>query len=183
MLRNAGLVFDIAAPAVNEGAIKIECHNRGLGAEETAQRLAATKALAVCPQYPGRLVLAGDQMLECDGRWFDKPGTRQAAAAQLGALGGRGHRLISAAVLARDGAVLWQESDSALMIMRRIGPAFIEDYLDAGGDALLGCVGVYQIEGLGAQLFQRIEGDFFTILGLPLLPVLGALRHHGVLGS
>jgi septum formation protein len=120
-------------------------------------------------------------MLDCAGAWFDKPRDQAAAAAQLAALAGKTHSLETAVCVARDGARLWHHNERARMTMRPLDGAFIAAYLDAVGDRALQSVGVYQLEGLGVQLFSRIDGDFFTILGLPLLPLLDFLRAHGVL--
>jgi septum formation protein len=132
---------------------------------------------------PGRYVLGADQMLECDGTWFDKPADRDAARAQLLALRGRRHHLVSAAVLALDGERIWHQADRAELVMRDFSTDFLERYLELAGEAACASVGAYQLEGVGAQLFSRVRGDFFTILGLPLLPVLAILRQHGMLPS
>jgi septum formation protein len=150
------------------------------GPDETAETLAELKALAVSRRHPGALVLGADQLLDCDGLRFDKPGDLAQARTQLRALAGRTHSLVSAAVVVRDGRRLWHAVDRARLTMRPLGDGFIESYLAAAGPAVLGSVGAYQLEGLGAQLFRRIEGDYFTILGLPLLPLLDFLRGHGV---
>jgi septum formation protein len=151
--------------------------------EETAQALALAKANDVSPRWPGRLVLAADQMLDCEGDWFDKPADRAAAARQLVRLSGRTHRLISSAVLSRDGTIVWSATTMAELAVRPLSDAYIDDYLEAAGEGVLSSVGVYQIEGLGVQLFQSIRGDHFTILGLPLLPLLAFLRDARVLPS
>src|SRR5690606_10859737 len=122
-----------------------------------------------------------DRMLACAGRWFGKPADRAAARAQLLALRGRTHDLVTAAVVLRDGTRLWQHVERASLTMRPVSDAFVESYLAALGDDAMRSVGAYQLEGLGAQLFARVEGDFFTILGLPLLPLLDFLRGHGTL--
>ena len=122
-------------------------------------------------------------MLECNGVWFDKPVDRDHAVAHLTALGGRTHRLISSAVCVRDGARIWHHTAVASLTMRPLSRAFIDCYLDAAGAAVLRSVGAYQLEGLGAQLFSKIEGDYFTVLGLPLLPALDFLRRHGFLAQ
>jgi septum formation protein len=117
-------------------------------------------------------------MLECDGRWFDKPADRAAARAQLRALSGRSHSLHSAACVARDGERLWLEVTQAKLAMRELSDGFLDAYLDAAGPAVTHSVGAYQLEGLGVQLFRAIDGDHFTVLGLPLLPLLAFLREH-----
>jgi septum formation protein len=128
-------------------------------------------------------VLAADQMLSCDGEWFDKPADRAAAARQLARLSGRTHRLISSAVLSRDGAIVWAATTMAELTMRPLSDAYIDHYLQTAGDVVLNSVGAYQIEALGVQLFESIRGDHFTILGLPLLPLLAFLRDARVLPS
>ena len=181
MLRAAGVVLETVPARVDEDALKHALRHEGADPETAAIALAELKALQVSRGCPGRLVLGADQMLDCDGEWFDKPKDRAAAREQLLRLRGRSHRLTSAAVLARDGQRLWHHADSARLVMRAFTEAFLEGYLEAAGEAVLASVGAYQLEGLGAQMFQRIDGDFFTILGLPLLPVLDILREQGAL--
>jgi septum formation protein len=138
------------------------------------------KAHRVAGRHGGALVLGADQMLECNGDWFDKPVDRAAAAETLRRLSGRTHRLIACAVIVKDGGRIWHQIDSADLTVRPLGEDFIAAYLDAIGDDAFKSVGAYQIEGPGAQLFTRVRGDYFTVLGLPLLPLLGFLREHGV---
>jgi septum formation protein len=183
MLEKAGLSIIIDKPAVDEGGIKSECRDRRLSVGEAAQRLAAAKAVQVSPRHPGCIVLGADQMLECDGEWFDKPVNKAAAARQIGQLAGRTHTLFSAIAAVRDGDVIWQYLDSAELSVRVLSPEFIESYLDRVGDAVLSSVGGYQVEGLGIQLFDAIRGDHSTILGMPLIPLLGFLRAQGVIAS
>ena len=147
-----------------------------------AQCLAEAKALAVAAREPDALVIGADQTLELEGRRFDKPASRVAAAAQLRALAGRRHRLHSAVAVARGPAVAWRHRASVELAMRPLKDAEIADYLDRAGDAVLGSVGAYQVEGLGITLFDSIGDDWFAILGLPLLPLLGYLRGVGALG-
>ena len=149
---------------------------RGAGVEEAAATLARAKAEAVSPRHSGPLVIGADQILECAGTWFDKPPDAKTAAQQLASLGGRTHRLVSAACVVCDGQVLWQVVEAARLTMRPLSEAAIAAYLKKAGPDALGSVGAYRLEGLGAQLFSEIEGDFFTILGLPLLPLLTFLR-------
>ena len=181
MLERAGVAVTCDPAGIDEDDIKRECRAAGATVEATADILAERKAHAVSLRHPGALVLGADQMLECGGVWFDKPEDRARAAAQLAILRGRTHRLVSAAVVVRDGVRLWEVVDSAMLSMRPFDDSFLDHYLDAAGEDVLHSVGVYHLEGLGAQLFERVEGDFFTVLGLPLLPVLGFLRDHGVL--
>ena len=183
MLEKAGLTITVDPPEVDEGAIKFDCRVHRLTAADTAAKLASAKARAISPRHPGAIVLGADQMLECDGEWFDKPDDRAAAARQIGKLSGRTHRLFSAIAAVRDGAVVWQGVESAELSVRRLSAQFIESYLDRIGDAALSSVGGYQVEGLGIQLFDAISGEHSTILGLPLIPLLGFLRRQGVIPS
>jgi septum formation protein len=152
----------------------------GASAEQTAQALAETKANRISARHEGALVLGCDQMLDLDGTWFDKPADRAHAFAHLKAFSGRVHRLVCGAVVSRNGASIWRHVAIARLTVRPLSDAFINAYLDAAGPAVLASVGAYQLEGLGAQLFTQIEGDYFTVLGLPLLPILGFLRSHGI---
>ncbi len=180
MLRAAGVAVEIDPARIDESEVK-----RSLGAENAttaaiAETLAELKAVAVSRRHPGRLVLGADQMLDCEGMRFDKPADRAAARDQLLRLGGRRHELVSAAVAVRDGERLWHHVDHARLTMRSLSAEFVDAYLDRAGEAALQSVGAYQLAGLGAQLFRKIEGDYSTILGLPLLPLLEFLRGHGV---
>lgn len=180
LLRGAGLVLDAIPAPIDEDAAKESLRAEGADPVTLASALAELKAAAVSTRHPGALVIGGDQVLEIEGRMFDKPANRAAARDQLLALRGRTHRLVSAAVLTRDGARLWHAAQSVRMTMRDFSTDFLDAYLDAAGDAVCGSVGAYRLEGIGAQLFERIEGDYFTVLGLPLLPLLEALRAQGV---
>lgn len=183
MLEGAGVPVRLDPPAVDEAEIKASCRASGLRVEETAEALAEMKAQRVTRRHPGALVVGADQMLDCDGVWFDKPADRAQAREQLLALSGKTHRLVSVAVAVLDGERQWHHVDSARLTMRPLTPGFVDFYLDRVGEAALTSVGAYQLEGLGAQLFSRVQGDFFTILGLPLLPLLDFLRQRGVLPS
>ncbi|GLR79238.1 Maf family protein [Azospirillum oryzae] len=180
MLEQAGVTAILDKPLVDEDEVKAAGRAEGVSADIVAEALAELKAQRITRRHPGALVVGADQMLECEGRWFDKPADRAAARAQLLDLRGKTHRLVSCAVVVRDGERMWHQIDSARLTMRNFSEAFLDDYLDRVGDDVLHSVGAYQLEGLGAQLFHRVEGDFFTILGLPLLPLLGFLRVHGV---
>ena len=153
----------------------------GADADEIAQALAAAKAAAVSLEHPGRLVLGSDSLVEVEGQRFDKPGSRRQAAEHLRFFSGRAMRLHSAAALAVDGRITWIDHGLASLLVRPLSDAFIEEYLDAEWPAVAACVGVFRIEGLGVQLFDNIIGDQFTVLGMPLLAVIGALRDRGVL--
>lgn len=180
MLENAGLEVHAEAAAVDEEEVKHSCKAAGLKVEEVAEALAELKAQKIARRYPGTYVIGADQMLECGGAWFDKPVGRDGARDQLRRLSGKTHRLVSAAVVFHNGARVWHTVDHATLTMRPLGDDFLERYLDAVGERAYGSVGGYQLEGLGAQLFTQVTGDFFTILGLPLLPLLGFLRGRGV---
>lgn len=178
MLAGAGVNFSAVASSVDETALK----SGFTGAPEAlAAALAQAKAQAVSALYPGARVIGADQVLVCDWVVYDKPADLAAAANQLRGFRGRTHELISAACLVQDGALLWAHTARARLTMREFSEDFLQDYLVAEGDEILHCVGAYRLEAQGAQLFERIEGDYFTVLGLPLLPLLGALRAQGVL--
>ena len=181
MLQAAGIPIEIARPEIDERAVEKPLQDAGAPADAIAAALACAKALAVSILHPGRLVLGADQTLNCAGASFHKPEDMAAARDQITALAGQTHELHSAFVLARDGSLIGEGGATARLTMRSLAPAFIETYVAAMGDAALTSVGAYQIEGIGAQLFETIEGDHFTILGLPLFAVLAALREHGLL--
>ncbi len=181
LLRRAGVPFRQDPPEIDEASAKAELRQGGADAPTAALELARIKAATVAPRHPGRLVLGADQLLDCEGVWFDKPASRAAARQQLLTLSGRRHQLATAVVLFRDGAPSWSHAQTPELAMRRLSPALVEAYLDAAGEAALSSVGAYQVEGLGAQLIESLSGDFFAVLGLPLLPLLSALRREGVL--
>ena len=183
LLEAAGLEILTDPAALDEAAVKASLASEGAGSADIALALAELKALRVSPRHPGLIVLGADQILECEGQRFDKPEDLAAARAQLRALEGRRHRLISALVALRDGQRLWHHCGEALLTMRSFSEAFLESYLAAAGPAVLGSVGAYQLEGRGAQLFTQVEGDYFTVLGLPLLPLLDFLRLQGELAA
>ena len=180
LLSEAGVRFTTTPSDVDEAAFKADALRRGQGARELACDLAAAKALQVADACED-LVIGADQTLELDGRTIDKPGDLEAARRQLLDLRGRTHQLHSAVALARGRGVLWRTVESVTLQVRAFSDTFLEAYLAAEGDHLLGCVGAYRLEGWGAQLFERIEGDYFTVLGLPLLPLLATLRADGSL--
>jgi len=179
MVAAAGLETKAVAPPVDEDVIKRRLRAERASPERVAAALAEAKALAVSDQHPHGLVIGADQMLVCDGVCFDKPADRVAARDQLQSLRGRTHQLISAVAVASGGQSQWRTVATATMTMRPLTDGFLDRYLDRIGPAAFSSVGAYQLEGLGAQLFDRIEGDHFTILGLPLLPLLAYLRSQG----
>lgn len=179
MLAAAGVEHDVVPAAIDERAIEAEMANSDPG--EIAQALAAAKAAAVSAASPGEWVLGSDSLVEIDGQRFDKPVSREEAADHLRRFSGGVMTLHSAAALAKDGRIDWVEGDFARLKVRELSEDFIAAYLDVEWPAIAGCVGAFRIEGLGPQLFERIAGDQFTVLGMPLLPALGALRERGVL--
>jgi len=176
MLAAAGLRFEIRPAQIDERAVEAVAGDGDAAA--IARLLARAKATAVARTLPGRAVLGADQTLARGLKRFRKPASRAEAAEQLRALRGRTHELHSAVALVRDGEVLFDCVDSARLTMRNISDRFLDDYLDMAGNAALASVGAYQLEGLGIHLFDKVEGDFFTILGLPLLPLLSFLRQN-----
>jgi septum formation protein len=179
LLRRAGVDFAVETAAVDEAAIKQSFHAERLPAADCAVALAEAKASRVSRRHPGALVIGADQMLVCDGAWYDKPRDRAAARDELRSLRGKRHELVGAVCVVRDGERLWHVVERSVLTMRRFSDSFLDAYLDAAGNTVLASVGAYQLEGLGVQLFERVEGDFFAILGLPLLPLLAFLRSHG----
>lgn len=181
MLVNAGVSFTVSAASVDEAAIKTSMQAAGADVADVAEMLAATKAQQAGRNHEENLVIGADQMLACEGEWFDKPGNLQDARKQLKKLRGRTHELISAVCVVQGGDVLWHHIDRARITMRPFSEAFVEQYIEKMDEQICATVGGYELEGLGAQLFSRIEGDYFTILGMPLLPLLEFLRGHGVI--
>jgi len=180
LLANAGVHFEAVPADIDERAVQ---QSSGLSAPgEIATLLAREKALAVSMRQPGKYVVGADQTLALANRLFSKPTGRAAAGEQLRDLAGRSHELHSAVAVARDGKILFETTDIARMTMRQLSGAEIRTYLDEAGEAVTSSVGAYQLEGLGVHLFERIDGDHFTILGLPLLPLLAFLRSERLLG-
>jgi septum formation protein len=179
LLINAGLAFDVEPSGLDEEEV-----TRSLGSRAAPQELASTlaemKAVKVSGRHPDAMVIGADSTLACNGRLFDKPPTMDAARKQLLALRGQTHELFSSVVVARGGQRLWHWSERARLTMRPFDDAFIDTYLARAGEGVLASVGAYQLEGLGAHLFTRVDGDYFTILGLPLLPLLSFLAGHGI---
>lgn len=183
VLRQAGLAAASEPAQVDETEVKAALQAEGAGAQDVAMTLAELKAQKVSRRRPGSIVIGADQMLECEGVWFDKPSDLVQAAEHLRFLSDKTHRLIAAVCVVHDGVRLWHHVAMASLTMRPLSEEFITAYLAAVGPAALTSVGSYQLEGLGAQLFARIEGDYFTILGLPLLPLMDFLRNHGVIAT
>ncbi len=179
LLANAGIEFEAVAAEIDERTVQQASGLSGPG--DIATLLAREKALSVSTRRPGNFVIGADQTLALGTRLFTKPDSRAQAAEQLRTLAGRSHQLHSAVAVARDGKILFESADIARMIMRRLGEAEIEAYLNEAGAAVTSSVGAYQLESLGVHLFERVEGDHFTILGLPLLPLLAFLRSERLL--
>lgn len=181
MLAESGIAFTVEVAAVDEQAVKDSLAAETRNPARVAEVLAELKAMRVSSRHPGALVIGADQMLDCEGTWFDKPADAKAAREQLLALRHKTHRLTSAVVAVRDGRRVWHHTESARLTMRNFSETFLDRYLEQAGEAVLSSVGAYQLEGLGAQLFLTVEGDFFTILGLPLLALMDFLRENGEL--
>ena len=180
LLGNAGISFEAVPADIDERAVQ---KNSGLTSPgEIAELLAREKALLVSSKNPGRHVIGADQTLALGQRLFSKPSGRAQAAEQLRLLSGNSHELHSAVAVARDGKIVFADVSIATMTMRALGDSEISAYLDAAGEAVTTSVGAYQLEGLGVHLFERIAGDHFTVLGLPLLLLLKFLRHERLLG-
>lgn len=181
MLDAAGVPFTAMPARVDEAEVKRALLAERASARDVADALAELKAMRASTSVPAALVIGADQILVCEGRLHDKAESREEAREILRTLRGKPHELVTAAVIAREGAAIWRQVETARLWMRDFSDAFLDTYLDAEGEAALGSVGCYRIEGLGAQLFERVVGDQFAIRGLPLIPLLDALRVHGAL--
>ena len=181
LLRSAGVDFTVEPATIDESRLKRDARRNGDSAIDCASALAAAKAGDVSRRHPEALVIGADQILELGEEWFDKPADLPEACAQLRALRGRTHRLATAAVVCRGEVPLWHATSAPEMQMRQFGEAFLEAYVAAEGEVLLGSVGAYRLEGRGVQLFSRITGDHFAVLGLPLIELLGFLRERGAM--
>ena len=181
LLESAGVTFEAKAARIDEAEIKRSARAEGATADDTALLLAELKALRIARSHPEALVIGCDQLLVCDDAWFDKPADLDEARTQLLALRGRSHRLVTSVVCQIGQQRIWHHVARPTLAMRSFSDAFLHDYLAAEGEALLQTVGCYRLEGLGAHLFDRVEGEHSAILGMPLLPLLGFLRQHGVL--
>lgn len=181
MLRDAGLAFTTEPARIDETALIESLVAEGERPRDIADALAEAKCRAIARKHLEALVIGADQLLVCEGRIFEKPETRARAEAQLTALQGKTHDLISACAVALGGEIIWRHVETASLTMRPLTKAAISAYLDAAGESVLSSVGCYHIEGLGAQLFTSVSGDHFTIRGLPLLALLDLLRRHEVI--
>ena len=182
ILRQAGVAFDVVSPGVDEGPIKRDETANGASPKQIAASLAAAKARAVSGLDP-RWVIGADQTLELDERLIDKAASADEALDCLKTLRGRTHQLHAAVALARGGDVVWRDCQSASLTMRRFSDDFLAGYMARNARAALSCVGAYELEGEGVQLFDAIDGDYFTILGLPIFGLLGELRRQGVIAA
>ncbi len=183
VLSACSLIFEAKAAAIDEGEVKRSARTEGMSAEDTALLLAELKAVRIATRDPEALVIGCDQLLVCDGTWFDKPPDLAAAREQLLALRGRPHTLVTAVLCLRRGQRVWHHVAKPRLHMRAFSDGFLDAYLAAEAEHVTSTVGAYRLEGPGVQLFDRVEGEHASILGLPLLPLLGFLRQHGVLAA
>jgi len=181
LLENAGLSIVVDPADIDERAVEEPLLKAGFSPEDLALVLAEAKANDVSERRPGDLVIGADQILAFDGQRHTKPENMEAARRQLLAFSGKTHELLSAVVISKDGEAIWRHVSTARLTMRKLSPPFVGHYLAQVGDVALSSVGAYQLEGPGVQLFEKIEGDYFTVLGLPLLPLLAELRNLNVL--
>lgn len=181
LLENAGLTIEPIGSEIDERAVEAAIEDSGLTPADLADILAEAKAIEVSERFPDALVIGGDQTLSLDELVLHKAENMEEARYRLLALSGRTHELNSAIVIAKNGQVIWRHVEIARMTMRKLEPGFIGRYLAGAGDTILKSVGAYQIEGPGIQLFEKIEGDYFTIVGVPLLQLLGELRNLGAI--
>ncbi len=181
LLAAAGVAVETMPAHVDEADVKQAARAEGASAEDTALLLASLKAERIARRHPDALVIGGDQMLVCEGTWFDKPPDMAAARAQLLALRGKAHTLVTAVLCQRGDQRVWQHIARPRLVMRDFSEAFLDQYLALEGEVLTTTVGAYRVEGPGLQLFDRIEGEHSEIVGLPMLALLGFLRQHGVL--
>ncbi len=181
LMQNAGLTFDAHAADIDERAIEQPLEQSGATPDEVALELAKAKAKEVSDRFPAALVIGSDQTMSLGQRTFHKPKDMAAAADHLASLSGKTHRLNSAIALAYAGKVVWEHISTADLTMRPLSPDFIARHLERVGTKALSSVGAYQLEGEGLQLFSRVDGDYFTIVGLPMLPLLEELRSRGAI--
>ncbi|UXN61887.1 Maf-like protein [Phyllobacterium zundukense] len=181
LLKNAGISFTVQSADIDERAVEAPLYESGATPEDVAQILAEAKALDVSERNPSALIIGSDQTLSLGDEVLHKAEDMEAARRQLLKLSGKTHHLNSAVVLAKDGQTLWRHVSVARMTLRDLDPGFIGRYLSRVGPIALQSVGVYQFEGEGVQLFEKVDGDYFTIVGLPLLPLLAELRREGAI--
>ena len=179
LLRQAGIDFDVTPARIDEAALRQALEAESAGPRDIADALAEQKAVRITHRHPQTLVLGCDQVLECDGTLYSKPDSPAEAQTQLARLRGRTHRLHTAAVLCQEGQPIWRHVSTPQLTMRNFSDAFLDEYVTDNWDEIRLCVGAYQVEGLGIRLFERITGDHFAILGLPLLELLTVLTRRG----
>jgi len=185
LLKNAGVAFAVIPASLDEAAVRegLLSDDNGIDAADVAEVLAQAKGTEVSRANPGALVIAADQTLSCEGKIYEKPADLDAARETLMQLRGKTHQLHSAVALVRDGNVEWAYIETAHLTMRKFSPSFASQYIVRAGADLCDSVGAYKLEGIGIQLFERIEGDYFTVLGLPLIPLLNQLHEFGVISK
>lgn len=183
MLARAGVIVEAVPPRVDEGQVQASMAAEGAPPRDIADILAELKAVKISERHPDAVVIGADQVLDLEGRLLAKPATREAARAQIAALVGRTHRLHSAAVVCEGGRPVWRALTTARLTMRTPSSEWLEGYLDRNWPALAGSVGGYRIEEEGIRMFSRVEGDHFTVLGLPLVELLGYLSLRGVIAG
>lgn len=179
LLRSAGIEFAVEPAAVDEAAVKERCRVEGRSAADCALALAEAKAQSVSLRHPGALVIGADQVLVCGREWFDKPEDLPAVRRQLESLRGGVHVLETAVCAVQSGARLWSALSAPRLRMHNFADSFLDGYLAVEGKAVVGSLGGYRLEGRGAQLFEQLDGDYFAVLGLPLIELLGWLRRRG----
>ena len=182
IMEGAGLDFEVVVKPVDEAAIKASMLAEGSSIRDIADALAEAKSRKVSMVEPG-LVIGADQIMEMDGQFFDKPSTIEEARARLLDMRGKTHRLVGAVVICENGQPVWRHMSKTVLSVREFGDAFLDDYIKAEGELLTKSVGAYRFEGRGSQLFSQVDGDFFSILGLSLLPVLDYLRERGAISK
>ncbi|TNE41625.1 MAG: septum formation protein Maf [Alphaproteobacteria bacterium] len=179
LLTNAGVTFKALRPTVDEDEVKISLKAEGASPRRLADALAEIKALSLSRRFPEALIIGADQILECEGRMFDKPASMDGVAQHLEFLSGKTHTLLTACVVARGNEPIWRHLSTPRLTMRPLSSQFIDQYKERNGEKLLNSVGAYFLEEEGVQLFVKIEGDFFSVLGLPLIELLDLLRRYG----
>ncbi len=183
LLHAAGLQFEVRPADIDETAVKARALADGWTAEAAALRLAQLKAEAVSGERPDALVIGSDQILVCEGQWFDKPGAKARVRAQLEQLAGRRHSLVTAVTVFQEGRPMWDHIAQPQLSMRPLSQTFLDAYVEQEAEAVAGCVGSYRLEGPGIHLFEHVDGEHSAVLGLPLLPLLAFLRRQGVLAA
>lgn len=183
LLNNAGFNFVCESPEIDEEGVRASLINERTPPQRIAETLAELKAQRVCDRRPGCLVIGADQILHCEGIIYDKPNDLNDARADLLMLRGKLHTLMTSVVIVLDGGRLWHHNDLSTLTMRTFSDEYLEGYLQKTADSACESVGAYKLEALGVQLFENIEGDFFSILGLPLLPLIKFLRENGIAGQ